>query len=230
MGGPGGADFPIVFDVNINASYANKILGTLKEGGYFDRSTSSSTLSLILLNLESDLITLVVVTATRQPEGGIAFGHTLTLLDPSPYSTSDDWGRLAIELTFITLLVGMLGIEMQEIAAEMKANGHPLGYFNFFNCCDMLGYLLRVVLVGVWIDYVKQCANFEPKAHYKVYADDQAVGRILKVNANIVELQGTFAQVQQMADSISTYETLCAISIVVMVIQLVSLSVLQRLS
>ena len=84
MGSAIGTDYPILFDVNLNVSHAQTILTILEDGEYLDHLTSSATISVVLLNIESQSLTLMKVTAESTAHGSIKFHHHLTFVDPSP--------------------------------------------------------------------------------------------------------------------------------------------------
>eukprot|EP01050_Picozoa_sp_SAG11_P016282 SAG11_NODE_2202_length_3695_cov_2.007508_1_plen_632_part_00 len=216
MGSNSGADYPVLFDVNKNRSQVHKMIDILDEGNYFDQFTSTVEISMVLLNVETQWLTLVTIDSTWTLEGRLQFDYELTLVDVSPYTTSDDFVRLAIEIAYLVLLVILIGIE-----GSQMYNAGSLYFTDVYNITDVAGYAMRVAMVVIWIINVYACYDFEAKLHYDVYADPLAVGRILQMGEQIGELQAKFSEIQNIANLATIYEQLCTFSIIVMVVQLI---------
>ena len=215
MGSATGKGYPVLLDVNANVSRANQLLDILEDGGYLDSATDTVKAQIVLLNIEDGSIIMLTITAQSQAKGSVSFEHELTFVDPSPYESTADWFRFALELVFLGLLAGLLCQE----AAEMWPS--PTAYFrDVYNLTDLLGYGLRIVMVVVWVDLAGSCTNFSSKPHYQVFADRLATARVLGLNDEIGELQQVMAQLESIVEKVTSYEQLCTISIVVMVVQL----------
>jgi hypothetical protein len=126
MGSASGKNYPVLFDVNANASRARQLLDNLVDGGYLDSATKTVKVEIVLLNIEDESLVVLTISASSQPKGGIYFKHQLTFVDPSPYADSGDWVRFALELVFLGLLTGLLWKEVLEIRHEMRESDMAL--------------------------------------------------------------------------------------------------------
>ena len=187
-------------------------------------------MTMVLLNVASEKLTLVELQASRQSEGGVTFQQGITIINPTPYfggnylhmpTYAGTIVRIAAELLFVAMLTALLMQEVEEMRSEYREAGSIRAYFNFFNVTDLTGYALQVAMVVFWLKFFWLTHRFHPQAHYQVFDDEMAVGRILAVNDEMAVLQDQLSQIKLMGVTIDAYLANCMLSIVVMVVQMI---------
>lgn len=196
-------------------------------------------MTMVLLNVASEKLTLVELQASRQSEGGVTFHQGITIINPTPYfGASHDEAtphesylhmptyagtilRIAAELLFVAMLTALIMQEVEEMRSEYREAGSIRAYFNFFNVTDLTGYALQVAMGVYWLKFVGLTHRFHPQAHYQVFDDEMAVGRILAVNDEMAVLQDQLSQIKLMGVTIDAYLAQCMLSIIVMVVQMI---------
>ena len=118
-GGEGVRDYPIVFDVNANATRAYQLLRTVAEGRYMDEGTETLRMRLLLYNGETDAYTKLRSAFRREPSGLFTADHEATVLRVYYY----DWTfwfvfRACVEATWVLALGCLLIREVADRAAQ----------------------------------------------------------------------------------------------------------------
>ena len=225
MGAPGVEDFAVLFDTNLNRTRALDLLDSMADGGYFQPGAGLNEirLSVLAVNVDSGLLTLVRVSATPSGAGGVAFDESVAVIDPEPYAaTTANMVRLALEILFLAYLVGLLVVEAQELLDEYRETSSIYGYVSdIFNVIDLGGYAIVVWVVLTWVRYARNAARFDPDAHYTGQADADAFGRILRASPALASAQRQFHHAETLADLAHEHVQAVVFATVLMACQLI---------
>jgi len=212
-------DFPVIFDVQANATRAQQIYQSIIDGGYFDSGTSSVTVSILVFNPETENFGLIESVYTNLPTGSVSADHSIDVYDIQYYATAFDYFRLFLEIIFSCLLTFLLSVELNEMYQCYKNTGSIIGYFlDFSNFVDIFGYIFQLLIIPVWIHINRLLFNFRPEATYNVH-DKLATGRILKAGPETHEAEAILNEFRNISDSFNTYDLLCTFALVGLAVQ-----------
>jgi hypothetical protein len=123
-GGKSVKGFPIIFDININASRAAEFLAFMQDGGYMDSNTQSVTISMIVFNPEMGLFAQIQVTSALLGSGGVTFDYSILPFEANKYDLANpvkpDVFRFVLEIVFVTMLLLLFLKELAEMYSAVQ--------------------------------------------------------------------------------------------------------------
>ena len=123
IGGSNFDGFQAFLDINFRNARAKEVFDYLLQGFYFDERTSSVKVSFVTLNGHTSSFCLNSVEFGFGDSGAISMEYSINAFPAEPYSSSDDFLRLCLELTFVVLTFVNIGTELSEIFVSKIQTG-----------------------------------------------------------------------------------------------------------
>ena len=219
-------EFPVLFDVNFNASKANQLMAYLDEGNYIDDQTAEVHFMILTFNPIAGLWGLTKVKWSSLAGGNWGFEQSTAVIDLDRYYTTDDHVQAGIEVLFCVVLLWFMIKEFREMNQARMSDEGLIGYLSSFeNVLDLCAYSLLMISAAVWLDinFGSVRSAIEPRMSIPVYDDFFAQKDLLRMKADEQEeLEDFFYNFIALQEDLTLYRTITMAALLVMVIQLVA--------
>ena len=216
--------YPVIFDVNLNASRALDFITFLRDGAYLDDQSYRFSLKLITFNPEINLFVFVETTCQMNTAGGYNFLFAIDTIDAEPYAPDVMW-RLALEIMLVVMLFALVAIEVHELRETIVATGSPKEYlWSISNLIDLSNYAIQFAMLFLWISYAAACSELRQLCHarFHVYTNYDATGRYFAGEANGLDKALDFYHaVEELSRMLRSYGQLVTASLLLVYCQVI---------
>jgi hypothetical protein len=215
--------FPVFFDINLAGDRALEMVAYLKDGFYLDGQTRSLTVSMLLANQITDLMTVVMVTFSMNNGGQVELERNVKTFRLEYYSSeSRDLTRAVLEGVFFMAVVYQFATH----AVTIKRKG--LGHFfsDFSRLLDICNCIIMVMQVVTFARLAISSAAFRPALHEPTALrqdPNTAVARWFWLGPGFANVDGALSSAIQITELIADYVSYCTLSTVLMTVRLLQL-------